>query len=192
MLRPNMPMIDDTEGAAVPAGLPPVIDTHVHIFPHTLFPAVWKWFDENAYPTIIHAGREPSSAAYRCDPYTLCSAERLASVVGEYPTVKFCVPHLGMDETSAYRKLIERYDNLWLDTAMALSTYLRGEGNIDLARYRPDRIMYGSDFPNIPFAWDRELKKLAGGALDADRRERILHRNATAFFDWPSVPTATL
>ena len=72
---------------------------------------------------------------------------------------------------------------------MAISAYLRGGSDIDLARYRPDRIMYGSDFPNLPYAWDRELKKLAAAALDAETRERILHGNATAFFDWPPAPS---
>lgn len=42
-----------------------------------------------------------------------------------------------------------------------------------------DRLMYGSDFPNIPFAWDRELKCLGDAVLS----EANLNKNATAFFD---------
>jgi hypothetical protein len=34
------------------------------------------------------------------------------------------------------------------------------DNKIDLKNYRLDRIMYVSDFPNIPYAWDRELKWL--------------------------------
>lgn len=49
MLKPNMPSIDDQEGLMVPAGLPPVIDAHVHIFPPDIFSAIWKWFDKNAW-----------------------------------------------------------------------------------------------------------------------------------------------
>jgi hypothetical protein len=33
MLTPNLPSIDDEEGAAVPDGFPAVVDAHVHIFP---------------------------------------------------------------------------------------------------------------------------------------------------------------
>jgi hypothetical protein len=51
-----------------------------------------------------------------------------------------------------------------------------------LRRYRPDRILYGSDFPNIPYPWDRELKKLAAAGLDDDLLERILNRNARELF----------
>jgi cytosine/adenosine deaminase-related metal-dependent hydrolase len=44
-----MPSLNDQEGPEVPAGLPPVIDAHVHIFPRSIFSAIWKWFDENAW-----------------------------------------------------------------------------------------------------------------------------------------------
>ncbi len=31
-----MPSINDLEDSKVPAGLPPLIDAHVHIFPHNI------------------------------------------------------------------------------------------------------------------------------------------------------------
>lgn len=291
MLRPKMPTLADKEGAAVPDGLPPVIDTHVHIFPRAVFSAVWKWFETHAYAIryqmraaesidfllsrgvahlvllqyahkpgmaralnrfmaetcaaypgrvtglatvfpgeenaasilqeafdaglkglklhahvqcfdmhaaclhslfavcrkntkqlVIHAGREPKSPAYRCDPYLLCSIDRLEDILGAYPDLKVCVPHLGIDETEGYRRLIEHYDNLWLDTAMALTRYLGCGGPVDLHRYRADRVMFGTDFPSIPFAWDRELKKLAAAGLSRESLARITGRNAMDFF----------
>jgi predicted TIM-barrel fold metal-dependent hydrolase len=136
----------------------------------------------NKKPAVMHVGKEPKSAAYRCDPYQLCSADKLERVLRDFPDLKICVPHLGFDETSAYRKMIEKYDNLWLDTTMAITDYFPMEEKIDLARYRSDRIMYGSDFPNIPFAWDRELKTLKAADLSRDTLERILNKNAVDFF----------
>ncbi|WP_419655805.1 putative amidohydrolase family protein [Desulfosarcina variabilis str. Montpellier] len=50
MLKTNMPSLNDPEGVWVPAGLPPVIDAHVHVFPRDIFNSIWKWFDENAWP----------------------------------------------------------------------------------------------------------------------------------------------
>jgi uncharacterized protein len=58
--------------------------------------------------------------------------------------------------------------------------------SIDLQQYRMDRVMYGSDFPNIPYAWDRELKHLEASGLTADRMEWILHKSATEFFNLSS------
>ncbi len=136
----------------------------------------------NRKPIVMHIGREPKSTAYGCDPYQLCSAEKLELVLKYFPDIKICVPHLGFDETSAYRKLIEKYDNLWLDTAMVITDYFPIEEKVNLGYYRADRIMYGSDFPNIPYAWDRELKELNAADISEDALEKISYKNAADFF----------
>ena len=78
--------------------------------------------------------------------------------------------------------MIEKYDNIWLDTTMALADYLPSENPVKLEQMRADRIMYGSDFPNIPYAWDRELKYFTKGRLSNDALELILYKNAVNFF----------
>ncbi len=292
-----MPSVNDQEDPTVPSGLPAVIDAHVHIFPRSIFSAIWKWFDENGWhiryqmtssqvfefllshgiqhiiafqyahkpgianmlntymaekcslfnnrvtglatvfpgepdaekllqkafdaglgglklhahvqcfdmnsdpanrlyeccrinkkPVVMHVGREPKSSAYRCDPYQLCSAEKLEHIVKDFPDLKICVPHLGFDEIKAYKKMIEKYDNLWLDTTMAIAGYFPITGEIDLSCYRSDRLMYGSDFPNIPYAWDRELKILKDKNISDNALEKIVHKNATDFFSLKTEP----
>ena len=134
-------------------------------------------------PVVMHVGREPKSNAYSCDPYQLCSAEKLEHVLTDFPNIKFCVPHLGFDEMLAYREMIEKYDNLWLDTTMAITDYFPMEEEADLGDYRSDRVIYGSDFPNIPYAWDRELKALKGQNISRNALEKITHKNAMEFFN---------
>jgi len=141
----------------------------------------------NDKPLVIHAGREPKSEAYHCDPHRICGAEKVERVLQAFAGLKLCVPHLGFDELEAYRRLVERYDSLWLDTTMVLADYFPLAAPIDLRRYRPDRVLYGSDFPNIPYAWDRELKKLGAAGLGRDALERILNRNARELFGLASV-----
>jgi predicted TIM-barrel fold metal-dependent hydrolase len=136
----------------------------------------------NDKPLVIHAGREPKSEAYLCDPHQICGVAKVERVLQAFPGLKLCVPHLGFDELDAYRRLVERHDSLWLDTTMVLADYFPVAQPIDLRRYRPDRILYGSDFPNIPYAWDRELKILEAAGLDQDLLERILNRNAGELF----------
>ena len=133
-------------------------------------------------PIVMHVSKEPKSPAYECDPYQLCSAQKLERVVRNYPKLKICVPHLGIDEFSSYQLLIEKYDNLWLDTAMALTDYLPKSNPPPLNEMRTDRIMYGSDFPNIPYAWDRELKHIHKTGLSDKTLELILGKNAIDFF----------
>jgi len=292
MLKPKMLSVTDPEDSKVPAGLPPLIDAHVHIFPQSIFNAVRKWFEANAWhiryqlttsqvfqfllsrgikhiialqyahkpgiagqlnrymsekcrefnpqvtgmatvfpgednaekilqeafdsglgglklhahvqcfdmnahymnclyeccqsnkkPLVMHIGREPKSTAYCCDPYLICSAEKLELILKVFPDLKICVPHLGFDEIKAYRGMVEKYDNLWLDTTMVITDYFPIKEKLALDRYRSDRIMYGSDFPNIPYAWDRELKELEMADISLDLLEKISHENAVEFFD---------
>jgi hypothetical protein len=65
---------------------------------------------------------------------------------------------------------------------MVLTDYFPIEDIIELDSFRVDRIMYGSDFPNIPYAWDRELKWLKASGLPNHNLEWILKKSATSFF----------
>lgn len=134
-------------------------------------------------PVVFHAGREPSSSGYKGDPRLLCGVDRTAAVLRAYPKLRLCVPHLGADEITAYGRLLERHDNLWLDTTMVLAGYFSDDPeSFRLVEARPDRVMYGTDFPNLPYAWDRELRRLAQRGLSDDTCARILGGTARAFF----------
>ena len=133
-------------------------------------------------PLIMHVGREPKSPAYSCDPYELCSAKRLERVLSEYSDLRICVPHLGADEFDAYARLLISYDNLWLDTTMALAGYLPLNNIPDLKTMRADRLMYGSDFPNLPYAWDREIHRILRLNLKHGFLSKLLGRNAAQFY----------
>ena len=285
-----LPGLDDPEGTHVPAGLPPVVDAHVHVFPDLLFDAVWGWFDQfgwpiryrlhtetlldflfqrgvrhivalqyahkpgmarelnrymvgltrqfahvtglatvfpgetgaqdlletsfrdglkgvklhshvqcftmespgmhdiyricsdHAVPLVIHAGREPKSPAYACDPHKICHWTYVERVLEAYPDLKLVVPHLGADEFDAYRRLQERFDHLWLDSTMVLADYLPIAEQPDIHRLRPDRLMFGTDFPNIPYAWDRELKHLHAMGLPQEFLRWVLWDTARALY----------
>jgi len=142
---------------------------------------------ERGLPAVVHAGREPRSPALRCDPDALCSVDRIAAVLAEHPRLRLCVPHLGCADYRAYTGLLERHDNLWVDTAMILADYLPDDGSAPeavrhLLAVRPDRVMYGTDFPIIPYAWDRELRRLAAAELAPDALARLLAGNAERFY----------
>ena len=132
-------------------------------------------------PLIMHAGREPSSPAYPIDPYTLCAVDRVEAVLRSYPELRLCVPHLGADEFSGYARLLERYDSLWLDTTMSGADYFDIPFPMEAIERRPERVMYGTDFPNIPYAWDREVKALSRRCKE-EVLEAILGGNARTFY----------
>ncbi|RYZ40924.1 MAG: amidohydrolase, partial [Myxococcaceae bacterium] len=133
-------------------------------------------------PLVMHSGREPSSARYPVDPHQLCAAERVERVLKDHPTLKLCVPHLGADEFDAYARLLERHDTLWLDTTMAVGGYFPVPLPRKALELRPERILYGTDFPNIPYAWDRELRALAGLGLDETALAGVLGGNTLSLY----------
>jgi len=133
-------------------------------------------------PLVMHAGREPASPQYACDPYTLCGAERVERVLQDHPTLKLCIPHLGADEFDAYARLLERHDNLWLDTTMMMAGYFPMPLPRRALEVRPERVLYGTDFPNLPYAWDRELKTLVGLKLGDETLAGVLGQNALRLY----------
>ncbi len=162
------------------------LHAHVQCF-HMDSPAMHEIYETcsaHERPLIMHVGREPKTPdiPYPVDPYDTCVAGKLEPVLREYPKLRFCVPHLGADEYADYQRMVEQYDNLWLDLAMVLADYLPIPEPPRLGDMRRDRIMYGTDFPNIPYAWDREIKRLHQLGLPGATLESILGGNCLEFF----------
>jgi len=65
---------------------------------------------------------------------------------------------------------------------MTLADYLPFEDLPDLTGMRGDRLIFGSDFPNLPYAWDRELQRIDRLNLTPERLSKLLHQNATEFY----------
>ncbi|MEE2829085.1 MAG: amidohydrolase family protein [Myxococcota bacterium] len=167
------------------AGLKGVkLHCHVQCFPPDCdaMEEVYRVCAERDLPLVMHAGREPKSPGYDCDPHALCSADRVEEALRSYPGLRLCVPHLGADEFASYTRLLERYDNLWLDTTMMLADYFPVDEPWPMLEVRPERIMYGSDFPNLPYAWDREVKRIAEHRGDDAELGTLLSAAARDFF----------
>jgi predicted TIM-barrel fold metal-dependent hydrolase len=182
---PGEPGVPEILEAAFDDGLKGVkLHSHVQCFRMDSpgMHAIYRACGDRDLPLVIHAGREPKSPAYACDPYEICHWTHVARVLEAYPGLKLVVPHLGADEFEAYRRLQDRFDHLWLDTTMVLADYLPITDPPDIRRLRPDRLMFGTDFPNIPYAWDRELKRLDGLGLAREALQQVLSGTAGDLF----------
>lgn len=154
-------------------------------------PRLWPVYAEAeaaGRPVVIHAGREPSSPAYGVDTRALCGVSQVERVLAAFPRLRLVVPHLGADEFEPYAALLDQHENLWLDTTMAVSGYFSAVFGVDetpalrVAARHPRRLLYGSDFPNLPYAWDRELSVLLRLVPESRDRQALLSGNATALF----------
>lgn len=150
-------------------------------------------------PVIIHAGDAPASPHYRCDVKALCTPEALARALARHPRTTVVVPHLGAERMEEIAALLPRHENLHLDTTMALARYFPVDAALRttdqqriatawferaaaIVRAWPERILYGTDFPNIPYEWDRELRSIAALDLPDSALAALLGGNARRLF----------
>jgi predicted TIM-barrel fold metal-dependent hydrolase len=106
--------------------------------------------------------------------------ERVKRVATQHPDLKFLIAHMGAPDTSDYLPLIDRFPNLYLDTTMAFSRLVRKDLPIskdNMEKYSGN-IVYGSDYPNIPFDYGKELAEIKGCQLSEVALKAILHDNA--------------
>jgi predicted TIM-barrel fold metal-dependent hydrolase len=143
---------------------------------------VWRASARFRKPVVIHCGPEPALRGYGVDPRSVSGADRLQRALDRHPDAIVVVPHLGFDHTPQFEAMLARYPNLYLDTTMVIGGYFEREPDREILRRHPERILYGTDFPNIPYAWDHELRALRAMKLPAAAEERILAGNALRLF----------
>lgn len=144
--------------------------------------AVWRASARFRKPVVIHCGPEPALPGYGVDPRAVSGADRLRRALTRHPDAVVIVPHLGFDHTEQFEEMLGAFPNLHLDTTMVIGGYFPRQPDLAILRRHPDRILYGTDFPNIPYGWDHELRALRAMKLPAKDEAKILRENALALF----------
>jgi predicted TIM-barrel fold metal-dependent hydrolase len=143
---------------------------------------VWRASARFRKPVTIHCGPEPALQGYGVDTHDVSGADRLKRALDRHPGAIAIVPHLGVDETEKFEAMLADYPGLYLDTTMAATGYFSYEPSPEIIRRHPDRILYGTDFPNLPYAWDRELNAIRALKLPAGDEANVLGGNAARLF----------
>ena len=139
---------------------------------------VYDMASQWGFPVTIHAGKEPYVPAYPMDVREITGAEKVERVLRRFPEVRLIVPHLGFGESERFYSLLETYPNLYLDTTMMLAGFFPVTvQREELARYS-HRILYGTDYPHIPYEMSRELTNLLALELGEGPTRMILWENA--------------
>jgi uncharacterized protein len=141
-----------------------------------LLDPVWGTLAETRVPVVVHCGSGP-----RPGPYT--GPGPIAGVLARHPRLTMIVAHLGAPEYGAFLDLVGRYPGVHLDTTMAFTDFMERLAPFPAA-LRPrlaaaaDRILLGSDFPNIPYPYLHQLQALAWLGLGAGWLRAVCHDNA--------------
>ncbi|HEX3549485.1 MAG TPA: amidohydrolase family protein [Candidatus Elarobacter sp.] len=123
---------------------------------------------------LVHVGAIPWSAQTNDGP------ARIARVLEAHPRLRVVVAHFGTPESARYVELAQREPRLFIDTTMAFApeSPMRAAAGRDDVERGAAQIVYGTDWPNIPYAYDGELRGLRALGIDEATLHRITSENA--------------
>ncbi|MFB8757475.1 amidohydrolase family protein [Streptomyces sp. NPDC059852] len=148
-----------------------------------LLDAAWGLLAEAAVPVVVHCGSGPAPGRHT-------GPGPIGRVLARHPRLRLIVAHLGMPEYEDFLALAERYPQVRLDTTMAFTDFtedLMPFPRRALPRLAAlgDRVLLGSDFPNIPYPYAHQLRVLERLGLGEDWLRAVCHDNAAKLFDLP-------
>jgi uncharacterized protein len=151
-----------------------------------LLDKVWGQLADTEVPVVVHAGSGPV-------PNEHTGPGPMRQLLQRHPRLTAVIAHLGAPEYTEFLELAERFERVHLDTTMAFTAFFE-----EMAPYPPsllprldalrDKVLLGSDFPNIPYAYAEQLAALAGLGLGDDWLRDVCWHNAVRLFGAPADP----
>ncbi|WP_425353062.1 amidohydrolase family protein [Saccharomonospora piscinae] len=124
--------------------------------------AVWGLLAEAGVPVVVHCGHGPLRGAHT-------GLDVFERVLRRHPRLVAVLAHAGMPEYDLALSLVERYGRVYLDTTMVGVPFTEefmpvpGDWPRRLAGIA-DRVVLGTDFPNIPYTYATQLRAVAAWA----------------------------
>lgn len=145
-----------------------------------LLDPVWGLLAEAGVPVVVHCGSGPAPGKHT-------GPGPIGQVLARHPGLPLIVAHLGMPEYEDFLGLAERYPRVRLDTTMAFTDFSEEMAPFPrsaLPRLAAlgDRVLLGSDFPNIPYPYAHQLRALEWLGLGEEWLRAVCHDNAAALF----------
>jgi hypothetical protein len=140
-----------------------------------LLDPVWGMLADARIPVVCHCASAPTPG-----PYT--GPAPIAAVMKRHPDLTLVIAHCGSPEYAAFLDLAQRYPNVHLDTTMSFTDFMSERNpfpSSELPRLRDlaDRVVLGSDFPNIPYPYAHQIDALIRLDLGDDWLRHVLHDN---------------
>jgi uncharacterized protein len=150
-----------------------------------LLKGVWGLLAEAGVPVVTHCGSGPEPG-----PYT--GPGPTAQLLARHPRLRLVVAHLGMPEYTDFLDLAERHEHVMLDTTMAFTGFAEAMAPFPrdalprLAALQ-DRVLLGTDYPNIPYPYAEALRALQRSGLGSAWLRAVCHDNAARLFGLGAV-----
>ncbi len=137
-----------------------------------LLDPAWGLLADAGTPVVVHCGDGPVPG-----PYT--GIEVFEQVLRRHPRLVAVLAHAGMPDYVGALELVARYPGVHLDTTMVGTAFtdafapLPADWPVRLAAVA-DRVVLGTDFPNIPYAYAEQIEAIGGWAEDRRLGEPFL------------------
>ncbi|MEV5540196.1 amidohydrolase family protein [Saccharopolyspora shandongensis] len=143
-----------------------------------LLDPAWGLLAEAGVPAVVHCGDGPLKGEHT-------GLDVFEGVLRRHPRLLAVLAHAGMPDYGAALDLVDRYPGVHLDTTMVGTAFteqiapLPADWPARLAAHA-DRIVLGTDFPNIPYPYAEQLAAIVSWAeaddrLGADFLRAVLH-----------------
>lgn len=175
----------DYVGAAIHAGTR-LFKAHIQVGDYDpndpLLDDVWGTISDSGIPVVIHCGSGPQ-------PGRFTGPEPVRRLLRRHPRLPLIVAHMGMPEYGEFLDLCLDSAAVHLDTTMAFTAFVDElmpfpVGEQARLRDAGERIVFGSDFPNIPYRYRDALTAVtAVPGIDDGWLRGVLHDNAARLFE---------
>jgi predicted TIM-barrel fold metal-dependent hydrolase len=143
-----------------------------------LLDPAWGLIAEAGVPAVVHCGNGPI-------PGEFTGLDVFGEVLRRHPRLTAVLAHAGMPEFGTALTLAARYPRVYLDTTMVGTPFTERLHPLPLdwpARLADlgDKVVLGTDFPNIPYEYATQLRTIGQWAAADDRLgepflRRVLH-----------------
>lgn len=140
-----------------------------------LLAPVWDQLARARVPVVVHCGDGPTPGAFT-------GAAIFRDVLLAHPGLVAVIAHMGLPDYIGFLDLAHEFPDVHLDTTMAFTGWAERSAPFppdrsgDLVTLR-DRIVLGSDFPNLPYPYAEQLAGLVRLDLGDDWLRAVLHDN---------------
>jgi hypothetical protein len=143
----------------------------------------WGRIAEAGTPVVVHISSGPVPSAYT-------GPEPLRALLERHPRLTAVVAHMGAPEYADFVAIAEKHERVHLDTTMAFTDFFESmapfPGDL-LPRITDlgDKVLLGSDFPNIPYPYAHQLEALERLELGDDWLRAVCWHNPVRLFGPP-------
>ncbi|WP_067893472.1 amidohydrolase family protein [Nocardia vaccinii] len=151
-----------------------------------LLAPVWDALSAARVPVLVHCGSGPA-------PGRFTGPGPITELLRRFPDLRLIIAHMGAPDYTEFLDIAERYPRIHLDTTMNFTDFFDSQDPFpETERTRllalGDRILFGSDFPNIPYPYAHALYALDRLDLGDAWLRNACYANAARLFGLEPLP----